>query len=143
MTGKRKNDRSAEAVISFKIVGPVHEQGRVIRRADALNPLGRSIAEKDQRREEQLLLYAKMTEYFGRYNEARGYHARRPKGSTRYAEADAAAREWLSAESAQTGEKRPNTLVRLYLEAHPDHPGTSRESTHKRLYRQWTKSHRT
>ena len=113
---------------------------RVVRRAVALDHLARATAEKDPHRKEEFLLRAKTTEIFGRYNEVRGYHARRPKGSTRYAEADAAARELIAAESARTGEKRPNTLVRRYLDAHPDHPGASRESTHKRLVRQWTKS---
>lgn len=113
---------------------------RVIRRAEALDFLARATAEKDLRRKEQFVLWAKITEFFGRYNEARGYHARRPKGSTRYAEANAAAREWIAAESARTREKRANTLVRRYLDAHPDHPGASRESTHKHLVRQWTKS---
>ena len=116
---------------------------RVVRRAEALDFLARATAEKDPRRNEQFVLWAKITEFFGRYNEVRGYHARRPKGSTRYAEADAAAREWLAAESARTVETGDHTLVRRYLDAHPDHPGASRESTHRRLVRKWTKSHPT
>lgn len=113
---------------------------RVVRRADALDYLARATEEKDPRRKVQFVLWAKITEFFGRYNEACRYHFGRPKGSTRYAESDTAAQEWIAAESARTGEKRPNTLVRRYLDAHPDHPGASRESTHTRLLRKWTKS---
>lgn len=105
---------------------------RVVRRSDALPFLRRANTSTGEKRVAAILA-ARIVEFFGHYNEVRGYHACRPKGSSKYEGADKAAQTWMMAEFKRTGIDRPCTLARRYLEAHPSHPGQSREATIRRL----------
>lgn len=105
---------------------------RVVRRYDALKYLSLANTSTGERRK-SYILWARMFELFGNYNEAHGYHARRPKGSSKYEQADKAAQTWMLAESKRTKIDGPYALARRYLDTHPRHPGQSRDANIRRL----------
>jgi hypothetical protein len=106
------------------------KKSKVVRSRDALKFV--KLANTDPDRKDAAMLFARILEFFGRYNEDRGYHAHRPKGTSRYAEDDRAAMTWMMAEHERT-QDGPYALAGRYLDAHPNHPGQGRPATGRRL----------
>jgi len=105
---------------------------RVVRSSDALKYLRLANTSTGERRK-SYILSARLIEFFGHYNEVRRHHACRPKGSSKYEQADKAAQTWMLAESKRTNINRPYTLAKQYLDTHPRHPGQSRDANIRRL----------
>ena len=111
---------------------------RVVRSADAAKYLDTILHAPDKPTRRRAIVAAKAHQWFGRYNEAHGYHARRPKGSSRLNPIDAVALDWMDTEANRPGgETRPYALARLVLAAGviPNKP-TESAFIH-RLARKW------
>lgn len=109
------------------------KKGRPPRRKDALDILTQANMAPKGAKRDGLLLAARIIEVFGRISEEQGHHAGRPKGSSKYEQADKEAQTWMLAEFKRTKINRPYTLAKRYLDAHPSHPGQSRNATIRRL----------
>ena len=112
------------------------KKGKVVRSGDALKFV--KLANTDPERRDAHMLSARIIEGLGRYNEKHGYHARRPKGSFHYEEADKLADPWALSEQERT-KNGPHTLARRWVEAHPDHPGASDKANRARLGKRFTR----
>ncbi len=111
---------------------------RVVRSADAAKYLDTILHAPDKPTRRRAIVAAKAHQWFGRYNEAHGYHARRPKGSSRLNEIDAVALDWMDTEANRPGgETRPYALARLAV-AECDIPNKTTEGALlRRLVRKW------
>lgn len=110
---------------------------KVARSKDALNFI--TLANTEPARRDTHLLWARMVEAFGRYNENHGYHhGRRPAGSSKFNKPDDKSLEWMKAESARTGETRAQTLAKACARAGKLLiQGGTEQSAIERIARKW------
>ncbi len=112
------------------------KKGKAVRSGDALKFV--KLANTDPHLRDTHMLSARITEALGRYNEDRGYHAGRPKGSFHYEEADKLTDPWALSEHERTKDG-PHTLARRSVKAHPDHPGATDQAKRARLGKRFTR----